>query len=96
MSHRMNNLKHLPDEAKRRLLISLTAVSVVLIVALWIIYFDWTLQSPLYGAPPAATAGDIFKTGLSVIGATVERGIINSYLYAHAVISQGRTFIIER
>lgn len=96
MPHRVNNLKNLPDDVKRRLLVCLTAVSVVLIVALWAVYFDWTLQSPLYGAPPAATTGDIFKTGLSVIGAMVEKGIINSYLYFHAVISQGRTFVIQR
>lgn len=96
MPHRVNTVKNLPDDAKRRLLIGLTAVSVILIIILWAVYFNWTVKPPLYGALPEPGVGDIFKAGVSAVGVTIEKGVINSYLYAHAAFSQGRTFIIEK
>ena len=84
----------MPHHIKRRLLIALSAVSIIIIVILWAWYFDWSLSSP--ETPPPAATGTILKNGIARIIATIEEGVINSYLYIDTFFSEGRTFVIER
>ncbi len=83
-------------DIKRRLLLWLTIVSVIAIIILWALYVNWTIGSPLYGEPAAATTEDIFKTGLSAIGATIEKGVVNAYVYFHNALAESNIFIIQK
>lgn len=70
------------EESKRRLLILLTAVSVAVIIVLWVIYLTWSIGGLSQGRYVSDTnAGDIFKTGLRVIGEKIEAGIANTYIF---------------
>lgn len=70
------------EDSKRRLLILLTAVSVAVIIVLWVMYLHWSIAGLPSGAPVSDTsAGDIFKTGLRVIGEKIEAGIANTYTF---------------
>lgn len=93
MPHR---LKNLPDATKHRLLIALSGISVALIIVLWVLYLNWSLQSPVSGSTPREETGAIFKTGLAVIKEKIEIGFINSYLYFHNIFAEGRTFTITQ
>ena len=79
---------------KKRALIALSSASVAAIVALWILYMNWTLAAP--DAVPQAGGAEIFGTGMRTITRTVETGLINSYLYFHAAATTGTTFVISR
>ena len=79
---------------KKRALVALSSASVAAIVALWILYMNWTLAAP--DAAPQAGATEIFGTGMTTIAHTVETGLINSYLYFHHAATEGTTFTISR
>lgn len=91
MPHR---LKNLPDATKYRLLIALSGVSIALIILLWVVYLNWTLQSPVNESTPVRETSAIFKTGIQVIKEKIEIGFINTYLYFHNAFTEGRTFTI--
>jgi len=93
MSHR---LKDLPDATKHRLLIVLSGVSIALIILLWAAYLNWTLQSPTGEATKQEEMGAIFQTGLGVIKEKIGIGFINTYLYFHNALAEGRTFTITK
>lgn len=93
MPHR---LKDLPYATKHRLLIALSAVSIALIIVVWTLYLNWTLQSPGATATSGKETNAIFKTGMSVIKEKIEIGFINSYLYFHNALTEGRTITIRR
>ena len=82
------------EARKRRALIALTAASVAAILALWILYMNWSLDSP--DAAPRASAAGIFKTGAYVITRSIETGLINAYLYFHSRLTTGNTYILDK
>lgn len=86
----------MPYNIKRRLLIWLSALSIIAIILLWVLYLHWTIGSPLYGEPAAVTTEDIFKTGLSAIGDTIEKGVVNAYIYFHNALAESNTFTIQK
>lgn len=93
MPHR---LKDLPRQIKHRLLIVLSSVSIALIIFVWALYLNWTIQFPADAATPTEETGAILKTGLRVIKEKIETGFIHSYLYFYNAFSEGRTFTISK
>lgn len=87
----MNRASH---AEKRRALIALSSASVLAIVALWIVYMHYMLSSP--DGPTDGGMGAIFANGLDVTFETVRTGLVNSYMYFHAVFAEGTTYTVTR
>ena len=89
-----DRLIHSRDAEKRRALIALSVSSVAAILLVWILYMNWSLDSP--DAMPHASIGQIFGAGSGAITHSIETGLVNSYLYFHSAMTSGNTFVISK
>lgn len=85
----IEKLQGLDEDAKKIWLIVLTAVSVVIVVTLWLFYLNATVLAVHEKEKPGFL--QVFKTGLNVVGEKVEFGLANSYIY----FSQGKKLQIK-
>jgi len=92
MSYRVND--HSPD-TKRRALIALSSASTLAIVALWIVYMQYSLGTP-DGTPETSSVATVFASGIDSIIHIVRTGLVNSYMYFHALASDGVTYTIQK
>lgn len=70
------------EESRRRLLILLTAVSVAVIIVLWVIYLNWSIAGLPQGEYVNDTGvGAILRTGLRIISEKIEAGTANTYVF---------------
>ena len=93
----IRELQQLDEAAKKRWLVSLSAISIIIIVIAWIMYLNATIKAvddPTTAAEPGAW--DIFKTGLQVLGEKTEAGLANSYLFFYNKANTGNQFTIEK
>lgn len=93
----VTELQQLEELGKKKWLVILTAVSVFVVIFLWVLYLNATVisvNSPNFRSQ--FSNWDIFKTGLSVIGKKTEYGLANSYVFFHEKFSQGNTFTIQK
>lgn len=69
------------DEAtKKRWLIASSAIAMVLIISLWLVYINWTIKSVGDDSEKQELEigfWQIFKTGLKVVGELIWNGIKN-------------------
>lgn len=81
-------------EAKRRALIALSSASTLAIVALWIVYMQYSLGTP-DGTPTSGVAA-VFSSGIDSIADIVRTGLVNSYMYFHSLAADGTTYTITK
>lgn len=81
-------------EAKRRALIALSAASTLAIVALWIVYMQYSLGTPDGTADSGIAA--VFASGIDSIAHIVRTGLVNSYMYFHSLAADGVTYTISK
>ncbi len=83
-------LQNLDNDSKKVCLVVLTAISVVVVVTLWLFYLNATVVA--VDEPEKPGFWRVFKTGLGVVGEKVEFGLANSYIY----FSQGKKINLSK
>lgn len=88
----LNNIQNSNETTKRRWLIGATAVSMVLVIGLWLIYVKSTVVFPA-GESQEATTGfwQIFKNGLVVVFNSIKENI----KVIISAITKSRTITVE-
>lgn len=90
----LNKIQNSDEATKKRWLIGATAVAMVLIVGLWLIYINSIINS-LNNANqdqwPTIGFWPIFKTGLIAVGQSIKEGVKTII----SEITKGKTIIIE-
>ena len=89
-------LQQLDEQSKMKWLLGMTALTVALVIFLWVIYLNATVASVDDSKNNQFSNWDVFKAGLVTISEKVESGVINSYLFFHDKLNQGTTFTITK
>jgi uncharacterized oligopeptide transporter (OPT) family protein len=70
----LNNIQNSDESVKKRWLIASSALAMILVIGLWLVYMNWALNSfDKTAQKQESETGfwQIFKTGLNVVGESV-------------------------
>lgn len=76
----LNGIQNSNETAKKRWLIVSSAIAMILVISLWLIYINWTIKSVgdnLEKQSSEPGFWQIFKTGLKIAGESAWNGIKN-------------------
>ncbi|MBT9170622.1 MAG: hypothetical protein DDT18_00966 [Actinobacteria bacterium] len=90
----LKKIQHSDEATKKRWLIVSSAIAMILVISLWLVYISWTIKSvgdniEKQGSEPGFW--QIFKTGLKVVGESAWNNIKNIV----SKITGERTITIE-
>lgn len=94
LKKQLEKIQNSDETTKKRWFIGTTAVAMILVVGLWLIYINSTinsLNSNSQNQGPTTEFWPILKTGLIVVGRSIKEGVKTII----SEITRGRTITIE-
>jgi len=90
----LENIRNSDEKTRKRWLVGASAVSIILVIGLWLMYINFTTRPPGDNAEvkePAVGFWQIFKNGLTIIFQSLKEKVRDIFLE----ITKSRTVIIE-